>query len=257
MKNNDRHRKTGMTRHSPQYSVNDSRIYTVITISAVLLATTIGIMLALRNTVAADAMIWIYQFNPFVGIIIFGGLLTIGRYISVNKGFDEKSTYPLEQIKPSEDMKNKNAHNNRNILLGALILLLTYGWFGSGILSQYPKGVITAAIVVIFGITAIITIAITAYVFLTNSDKSKYAKYSGTCFISGLVLALPPAFGILTTLRWISFSFFIFGFIFDLVYEIWLTSKKERTLLINGIGVYIAVTGVFVHIIQLVLRYFN
>ncbi len=91
-----------------------------------------------------------------------------------------------------------------------------------------------------------------AYVYSTDKNLEHWAKYSLACFIGGFAILVVVIF--VPELVVVAFGLFLLGFLCGLVYEIWMTSNRNRSAAANGLALYIAFAGVFVHILQLVLR---
>ncbi|QGA80068.1 hypothetical protein [Candidatus Nanohalobium constans] len=168
---------------------------------------------------------------PIVGMIIFGAGLMAGRYLA---------------------RKGIKADNTGLALSGVGLLEITYGIFGGGILSLIPPNAFPLAL----GLTAIITtfIALLAALLVYGTGKNfrTWGRYSNYLFLgafgTGLIgSAFPP-------LLLLTFILVLIGFIVYLVYEIWRMKQRPGRTLMNGIGIYIAYMGVFVEILQLVIR---
>jgi FtsH-binding integral membrane protein len=217
------------TKDSPKYKIlSKSMAITIATSTLLFLVTVIGMFL-LVNTKIAEIGSLMFRIT-IIGVLIFGGLISLGRYLGI-KGIGEKKI----------DLA----------FIGSAILVFTYSWFGGIILSRYKTSLYFSGIIIATIITLIIAIAAGIYVYSTDKDMSIWAKYSMILFLSGLFFAFITRF--FSKLIWVSFFCILFGFIADLIYEIWMTSNKKRSPFANGIALYVAFTGTFVHILQLVL----
>jgi len=196
---------------------------------------TIIAMVLFTNTAAAGFASWAYTTAwgaPFTGLIVFGVGLTAARY------------YGMKAV----------ANGNLIVATAASILaILTYGSFGSMILSMYASEIWLEAIVITGGITVGITAIASTYVNISDRDLSHFAGISGGLMIVGIIVYLLYTMISWTPLALLGFGAILLGFICDLVYEIWATSNSQRSPIANGFGIYIAFTGVFVHILQWVL----
>lgn len=168
---------------------------------------------------------------PIVGMVVFGAGLMAGRYIA---------------------RKGIKADNSGLALTGVVLLEITYGIFGGGILSLLPPSVFPIAL----GITAVITtaIALLAALLVYGSGRNfrSWGKYSNYLFLGAFGTGLiGSAFAPLLLL---TFILVLLGFMVYLVYEIWRMKQRPGRVLMNGIGIYIAYMGVFVEILQLVVR---
>jgi hypothetical protein len=69
------------------------------------------------------------------------------------------------------------------------------------------------------------------------------------------VLVLAPAAWRVPALMAVAGLCFFLGFVADLTYEIWrVKEQRYASVLLSAIGIYVAVMGVFVHVLQWVLR---
>lgn len=219
-----------VTRDSPKYDLKDKGLYATLSLGATMMALTIGGMLLFADTVLGELMQTLYTY-PIVGVAVFGALLTAGRHFGI-KGVKENST--------------------PKAVGGAVTLVLAYSWFGGGVLTSYDPSLYNSAIIITGAITIAITLIASAYVYSTDKDLSHWSRYSGYMFMGVIVTALigtlfPP-------LTLLAFGLAILGFFADLVYEVWMTSRENRPAYANGIALYVAFAGVFVHILQLVLE---
>lgn len=220
-----------MTSDSPQYNILSSDMLVSITFGAILMSITLGLMLLLANTVIGELALAIFDFGAIVGVIVFGVLLTIGRYLGVT------------------GIENENITTG---IIGSTISVITYGVFGSGILTQYSSDIYASAISVAMLVTLIIAILAALVVFSSSRSFEFTKSYSGISFIVGIGFAIVGT--IFSPLLILAFGCFLIGFLLDLVYEIWALSDSQRRPLTNGLTLYIAFAGVFVHILQVVLE---
>lgn len=218
------------TTDSPKYDFTDKGLYASLSLGASMMALTIGGMLVVADTILGELMMTLYQY-PIVGVGVFGALLTVGRHLGI-KGVKKDSTLQAA--------------------IGSVTLILAYSWFGGGILTQYDPSLYNSAILVTGVITIGITLIASAYVYSTDKDLSNWSKYSGILFIGAIVAALIGTF--FAPIALAGFALALLGFIADLVYEIWMTSQQNRPAHANGIALYVAFAGVFVHVLQLVLE---
>ncbi|PSP49731.1 hypothetical protein BRC75_02850 [Halobacteriales archaeon QH_7_69_31] len=108
---------------------------------------------------------------------------------------------------------------------GTAILEVTYGVLGGGILAMIASGSRVLALAVTLVVTVAMTVGIAAYVYLRGGD------YSHCLFIFA-------------------------GFTLRLGYEIWRVRADyapDRSL-VHALGIYVAFTGVFIHVLQIVVR---
>lgn len=229
----DRHTENSShtTKNSPNYGFFDRRTMTSMVIAGAMMLLTIAGMLATANTAPAELVLILYSTFDLLGVIVIGIFLFAGRYLGL-KGIG-KDNFPMA-------------------LAGSVILIGTYSVFGGAILTMYSGQTYALAL----GITGLITVAITiiagAYVYSRDQSFEQWAHYSGVCFIGGIVAVLLGSF--FAPILILGFLLFLLGFLCDLVYEIWMTSNNNRDPKANGIALYIAFAGVFVHVLQLVLE---
>ncbi|MFB6217400.1 MAG: hypothetical protein ABEJ72_10640, partial [Candidatus Aenigmatarchaeota archaeon] len=88
-------------------------------------------------------------------------------------------------------------------------------------------------------------------VYLTGHDFSSWNRYANYLFMGVLLFALVGTFA--GPLGIIAFALALLGFIVYLVYEIWNLRQRPSNVLLNGVGIYVAVMGVFVEILRLVV----
>lgn len=223
-----------MTKDSPRYNIFSGDMLVSVITGAFLMSITVGFMLFFANTIIGNITLALFDLGAIVGVIVFGALLGLGRYIGVT-GLEEEN-----MIKG---------------IIGSTISVLTYGIFGSGILTQYSTDSYFSAIVATTFITMSITIVAAMVVFRSSRSFSFAKKYSGISFVVGIVFSLIGT--IFTPVLIVAFGSFLIGFLFDLIYEIWALSDSRRNPLANGLSLYIAFAGVFVHILQLALEFYE
>ncbi len=189
------------------------------------------LMSLLSFTPAASLLNFLSGINGFLVIIFYGALLTIGNSLAESG---------IKQL------------NYTTAGIGVFLLQFAYGTFGAGLLQGI--GIETQAIAL--GITAVITtlLAIIAGIIVYRSDKdfSKWRKYSlgffiGVLVFGGIGIIFVPAFVL-------AFISALLGFLALLVYEIWEMKAHRNRPILNAVGLYVAYMGLFIQILQLVLR---
>ena len=172
---------------------------------------------------------------PILGLIIYGAALTGGSMLA-ERGLEGGSMTMAA--------------------LGTGLLQGAYALFGGGILSMIAADLRAVALAVTLVITLGMTVGLAGYVYLRNREFDHWGRWSLGAFIIGAVLV---AVGSVFTVVLIGgFAFIFLGFTFRLGYEIWqvkATYSPERSLN-HALGIYVAFTGVFVHVLQLVARQF-
>lgn len=191
----------------------------------------IALMSILSFTPVAEFLFFLNDINGLLVILVYGALLTIGNSLA-ETGIKEMDT-GLAWI-------------------GVGMLQFAYGTFGAGLL----QNISLQGQLVVLGITAFITtlMAIIAGVIVYRSDKSfaKWQRYSMFSFIGVIASGVVGAF--FTPFFVVSFALALFAFVALLVYEIWEMKAHHNNPLLNAIGLYVAYMGVFIHVLQLVLR---
>lgn len=215
---------------SPSYDPRSGDTLITLSTGGILMFLTMAGMLAIAGTGLGGLVSTIYSI-PVVGVVIFGLILSVGRHLG------------LKGVKKDQDVL---------AVVGAILLVFGYAWFGGGILHPYEQSLYLPAIAITGMITTLITLCAGGYVYFSNRDLSHWSKYSGIAFIGVIVSALIGSFFAPFTL--LAFGLAIIGFTCDLVYEVWMTSNSNRSPYANGIALYVAFAGVFVHVLQLVLR---
>ena len=191
------------------------------------------------------AVMWVFGFTPlsavnnllfgtflFLGVIVYGAMLTGGSWLA-KKGIREEDT-------------NK-------AIAGTTIVQIAYGMFGAGIITMLlDPGIQLIAL----GITGIVTTIIAALagllVFGTGHDFSSWGRYANYIFLGVLGVSFIGSFSGIFGL--ISFALALLGFIVYLVHQTYMTKTRPGKPFLNGIGLYVAYMGVFVEILQIVVR---
>ena len=188
---------------------------------------------------------WIFAFTPlsalnnilfdtffFLGVIVYGAMLTGGLWLA-KKG-----------------IRNKN---NSQAIGGTALIQIAYGLFGAGILSMVLAPATQAIALAITGvITTLIAIFSGLLVFGTSHDFSSWGKYANYIFLGVLGISFVGSFS--GPFIIIAFFLALIGFIVYLIHQIYVTKTRPNTPFLNGIGLYTAYMGVFVEILQLVVR---
>lgn len=229
----DRHSENSphTTKNSPNYGFFDKRTMESMFIASIMMIATIAGMLLSANTWPAEIVLMLYNVFDLLGVIVIGALIFVGRHLG---------------------LKGIGRDNLLLAFIGSVILIGTYSVFGGAILTMYSGELYAQALGITGLITVIITIIAGAYVYSRDHSFEHWAKYSAVCFLGGFVAVFIGSF--FTPVILLGFVLFLLGFLCDLVYEIWMTSNNNRDPKANGIALYIAFAGVFVHVLQIVLR---
>lgn len=221
---------------APDYGLLSRDAAVSIGVATALIAGTLGLLWIARGTRLAFYAIWLYAgapFAPWTGILVFGAVLTGGRYYGIRAAVSE----------------------NYGLAFGASAAVgVAYAAFGAGILSLYGTGIHVAAVAVATATTVAITLGAATLVYTTGWSFANWDAYSGGTMIAGIVVLFFARVVAAPSLLWVAFGLILLGWIVDLVYEIYMVSDANRSPVANGIGVYVAFMGVFVHVLQLVLR---
>lgn len=170
---------------------------------------------------------------PVLGLVVYGAALTGGNVLA-ERGL-ERGQMAMAGV-------------------GVLLLQGAYALFGGGILSWVPTGSQGIALAVTLVVTVVMTIAIAAYVYLRDENFDHWSRWSLGAFVVGAVLVLVGTFVQVALLG--GFLFIFLGFTLRLGYEIWhvRASYDPDRSLVHALGIYVAFTGVFVHVLQIVAR---
>ncbi|MFT4885295.1 MAG: hypothetical protein ACI8U4_002817 [Natronomonas sp.] len=203
--------------------------------AAALIGLNVLLMAVVAMTPLAAINDLIFGIAPIVGLLVFGAVLTGGNYLA-EKGLE------------SGEMGTAYA--------GIALLQAAYGVFGGGIVATVGS---QSARAVLLGVTLAITVAMTtgvaAYVYVRDKNYSHWNRWSLGAFVVGMVLVLVGTF--FTPVLIGGFVFIFAGFTLRLGYEIWRVRDDYRgdQPLIHSLGIYVAFTGVFVHVLQIVRQF--
>ncbi len=219
------------TFETPQETGFSSREARIIGGASALMA--INVLLMYVFVVTPLAAINNYLFAvPIIGVLVYGAAIMGGEMIAE---------------------RGVKGDNVGIAVVGLLILQLAFGIFGSGILSIAPR----ESQLMILGVTAIVVAALTAvisgYVYARSKTFESWGTGANYSFIGGVVaIAIGTVF---QPVLLIGFLLIFLGFLLRLGWEVWrVRDERSASVALQTIGVYIAVAGVFVHVLQLVLR---
>ncbi len=166
-----------------------------------------------------------------VGVLVFGGILTLGTWLA-NMG--------IREDKPGL------------AVFGASLLQLGYGAFGSMVLVFLPQAQWNLALLITAFVTTLIAAIAGGIVYGTGKNFKKWGRYSSYGFMGVLALSIIGTFAAPLVI----FIFFLAlaSFFMYLVYEIWRLKTHPKNILLNALGLYSAFMGVFIHILQIVVR---
>lgn len=169
---------------------------------------------------------------PIVGALVYGALITGGQMVA-ERGFENNSMGMA--------------------LAGVVVLELAFGAFGGGVLSFLAEGVQITAL----AITGVIVVAMTAvigtYVYLRSDTQfDHYGRWATYAFLAGLGAILVATF--VPPVAVVGFVCIFVGFLLRLGYEMWEVRENRGPPAMQSVGLYVAVAGVFVHVLQMVVR---
>lgn len=136
---------------------------------------------------------------------------------------------------------------------GVAVLELAFGAFGGGVLSFLGPSLRPTALAVTAVVTVLMTAGIGTYVYARSADFDHYGTWASYAFIGGLIALLVGSFVPVVLL--VGFVLIFTGFILRLGHEMWrIRENRGRAVSMQAIGLYIAVAGVFVHVLQIAVR---
>ncbi len=196
----------------------------------------VGVNVVLMYVVAATPLATLNNvlFSiPIVGLVVYGAALTVGDMIA-ERGLE------------SGDMGTA--------LLGTALLQGAYALFGGGVVGMLSPAARGVALGVALVVTLLMALGITAYVYARDKRFDHWSKWSLGAFVVGALLVLVGSFAPIVLVG--GFLFIFLGFTLRLGYEIWYVrdSYDPNVPLVHALGIYVAFTGVFVHVLQIVVR---
>lgn len=202
--------------------------------AAALIAINVVLMYLVASTPLSALNGVLFQI-PILGLLVYGAALT-GGSILAERGLERGSM--------------------GTAAVGAVLLQGAYALFGGGILASVAAGSRVAVLGATLAVTLAMTLAIAAYVYVRDREFSHWSRWSLGAFIVGAVLVAVGSLFPIVLLG--GFVFIFLGFTLRLGYEIWhvRSSYAPDRSLIHALGIYVAFTGVFVHVLQIVARNF-
>ena len=172
---------------------------------------------------------------PILGLLVYGAALTGGNILA-ERGLEAGSMATAS--------------------IGIVLLQGAYALFGGGILARIAVDFRGIALAVTLVLTLAMTLGIAGYVYLRDKQFDHWSKYSFGAFIVGAVLVAVGS--AIPSVLIGGFVFIFAGFVLRLGYEIWhvKASYDPNRSLLHALGIYVAFTGVFVHVLQIVARQF-
>lgn len=136
---------------------------------------------------------------------------------------------------------------------GVAVLELAFGAFGGGVLSYLGPSLRPTALAITAAVVVVLTAGIGTYVFARSAQFDHYARWANYAFLGGLGALLVGTFVPVVLL--VGFVLIFAGFLLRLGHEMW-RIREDRTgaVALQAIGLYVAVAGVFVHVLQIAVR---
>ncbi|MDY6768593.1 MAG: hypothetical protein SVW02_00595 [Candidatus Nanohaloarchaea archaeon] len=197
-------------------------------VSTGLILLNVAVMGVIGVTPIADLVLALFS-TLIVGVLVYGAILTGGTYLA-QRGVE------------NDDMTVAG--------IGVALLQVGYGSFGGALLSLAPASLFLPILATTAAVTGVIAAGAAGLVYGTGRDFSGFRRYATYCFLGVLLFALIGTFT--PALAVIAFLLALTGFLLLLVHEIWQTRTRPDRVLMNGIGIYNAFMGVFVHILRIV-----
>jgi FtsH-binding integral membrane protein len=200
--------------------------------AAALVGTNVALMFVVARTPLAAVNDVLFS-TPILGLVVFGAALTGGNVLA-ERGLERGQVATAG--------------------VGVLLLQGAYAVFGGGILARVPQASQGLALAVTLVVTVAMTLAVGAYVYLRDRDFDHWNRWALGAFVVGVVLVLVGTFVPVVLVG--GFLFIFLGFTLRLGYEIWRVRANydpDRSL-VHALGIYVAFTGVFVHVLQIVSR---
>lgn len=233
----DRIGEEHFTRSSPDYSPFDRDAQVSIGLAAGLMVLTVGLMWILQPTPVTDLVLSLSAgpsiYGKMLPPVLFSALLVVGRKVGIEAAVEE---------------------DYGRAAMAAGLLAGTYGVFGAVVLSLFAERLHAVAIALTSLGMIVVTILAAVVVFTSDFDFSHYEYKAAVFMTAGFVLTILGTFVNVDPVAMLGLAILLFGWILDLVYEIHMVSDANRSPLANGIGVYVAFMGAFVHLLQFVLR---
>jgi hypothetical protein len=167
-----------------------------------------------------------------VGALLYGALITGGQMLA-ERGFENNSMGMA--------------------MAGVVVLELAFGAFGGGVLSFLSESVRIPALAITGAVVVVMTAAIGTYVYVRSGTQfDHYGRWATYAFLAGLGAILVATFVPLVGI--VGFVCIFVGFLLRLGYEMWEIRESRGRPAMQSVGLYVAVAGVFVHVLQIVVR---
>ncbi len=208
-----------------------TREWTVVGGASALMAINVVLMYVIAATPLAAVNDYLFSV-PILGVVVYGAAIVGGELIAERgvEGGDAGIAF-----------------------VGTVVLQLAFGIFGAGVLSFAPRESQLTVLVVTAVVVALVTALIATYVYARSKTFENWGTYANVSFIGGIVAIAIGTF--VSPVLVVGFVLVFLGFLFRLGWEIWrVRDRRSESVALQTIGVYVAVAGVFVHVLQLVMR---
>ena len=209
----------------------ESREWKAIGGATALMTLNVAVMYVFVVTPLAAVNRYLFAY-PIVGVLAYGAAITGGQ-IAADRGV--KSDSPTLAV------------------TGVVVLQLAFGTFGAGVLSLAPRSLQGTILAVTAVVVAVMTAGIGIYVYARSIPFDHYSTWATYAFIGGIVAMLVGT--VIAPVLLVGFVLIFLGFLFRLGWEMWrIREERVAAVSLQAIGLYVAVAGVFVHVLQIVLR---
>lgn len=211
-----------------------SRDWKVVGSAAALMTLNVVVMAAFAATPLSIVNDYLFSV-PIIGVLVYGAAIYVGESIAES---------------------GVQSGNVGTAFAGVAILQIAFGLFGAGVLRFVPADAMLAVLGVTAVIVALMTAFIGAYIYgRSGTTFEHYGTWSTYAFLGGLGAILVGTFW--PPMLLLGFVFIFTGFLFRLGWELWrVRDGRVQAVSLQAIGLYIAVAGVFVHVLQIVVRMF-
>lgn len=170
---------------------------------------------------------------PIVGVLVYGAAIVGGELVA-ERGIEDGDVGVA--------------------LAGVAILQLAFGTFGAGVLSIVPADRRLSILAITAVVVALVTATIGTYVYARSTTFEHYGTWANYAFLGGIAAILVGTF-VLSELLLVGFVLVLLGFLLRLGWEMWrIRDGRVAAASLQAIGLYVAVAGVFVHVLQIAIR---
>lgn len=209
-----------------------TREWKVVVIATALMVLNVALMYVFATMPLAAVNAALFS-APILGVLVYGAVLFVGEWIAE---------------------RGVTNGNGALAFVGLVLLQGAFGTFGAGVLSFAPSDLRVAALGIAAAVTGGLTLLIAVYVYARSKSFEQWSTFSTGAFLLGIGCIAVGTF-VAPVLLLAGFVLVFAGFLFRLDWEIWrVRERRDLPAALAGIGVYIAVMGVFVHVLQIVAR---